>query len=205
MGSVGRGGRAGRSSRLAQVMRSKAASKYLVARLAGHDAPSSGDPVDPCLPTAGNHGYRVVRYDLDRTYEMSSNNLRGEAVITATATEPLEPDTEFTLTIRYPGIPRPIRGTWGEVRREKLTDRMLVANQPSGTASCFPCDDQTSSKAPCRSCLTTDSPYRAVVTGAPHLPARRPQARVPAGVRPPDRDDRRVQGTVRPVPVRRAP
>ena len=190
-------------------MELKAASKDLVARLAGHHGPSSGDPVDPYLPTAGNHGYRVARYELDLTYKMSSNNLRGEAVITATATatepldairldlsphldvskvsidrgrvarysrprgklavtlaEPLEPGTEFALTIRYSGNPRPIRGAWGEVGWEELTDGVLVANQPNGAASWFPCDDHPSSKAPFRIRLTTDSPYRAVATGA---------------------------------------
>ena len=68
-------------------MELKAASKALAARIARDHATSGDDPGDPYLPTAGNHGYRVARYELDLTYKMSSNNLRGEAVITATATE----------------------------------------------------------------------------------------------------------------------
>ncbi|AWH94578.1 peptidase M1 [Dietzia psychralcaliphila] len=185
----------------------KAVKKDLVAKIAAPRDSSRADPVDPYLPSAGNHGYRVTRYELDLTYKMSSNNLRGGAVITATATEPLEsvqldmsPHLEvakvsldrgrvakytrprgkltvtpaepipvgaaFTLTIRYSGNPRPIRGAWGEVGWEELTDGVLVANQPNGAASWFPCDDHPSSKAPFRIRLTTDSPYRAVVTGS---------------------------------------
>ena len=187
-------------------MELKAASKALAARIAGDHATSGGDPGDPYLPGAGNHGYRVTHYDLDLTYRMSSNNLRGTAVITATTTEPLdsirldlsphltasqvsidrgrvtrftrprgklavtlaEPldaDTEFTLTIRYAGNPRPVRGTWGEVGWEELTDGVLVAGQPNGAPSWFPCDDHPAAKAPYSIRLTTDSPYHAVITG----------------------------------------
>ncbi|MCT1515663.1 M1 family metallopeptidase [Dietzia cercidiphylli] len=185
----------------------KAVKKDLIAKIAAPRDSSRADPVDPYLPSAGNHGYRVTRYELDLSYKMSSNNLRGQAVITATATEPLESvqldlsphldvskvsldrgrvtkfsrrrgkltvtPTEpipvgaaFTLTIRYAGNPRPIRGAWGEVGWEELTDGVLVANQPNGAASWFPCDDHPSSKAPFRIKLTTDSPYRAIVTGS---------------------------------------
>ena len=188
-------------------MELRAVKRDLVAKIAAPRAPTRVDPVDPYLPSAGNHGYRVSRYELDLTYKMSSNNLRGVAVVTATATEPLktilldlsphldvtkvtidrgrvarfsrprgklsvtpaEPlavGAAFTLTIRYAGNPRPVRGPWGEVGWEELTDGVLVAGQPDGAASWFPCDDHPSSKAPFRIRLTTDSPYRAVVTGA---------------------------------------
>ena len=181
--------------------------KELVAAIAGPRNPSRADPVDPYVPSSGNHGYRVTRYELDLTYKMSSNRLRGTAVITATASEPLrtlhldlsphldvsavtadrcrvtrftrprgklavtlaEPlavGSAVTLTIRYGGNPRPVRGTWGEVGWEELTDGVLVSGQPNGAASWFPCDDHPSAKAPFHLRLTTDSPYRAVVTGA---------------------------------------
>lgn len=157
-------------------MELKAVKSDLVARIASPRTPSGADPVDPYLPGAGNHGYRVTRYELDLNYKVSPNNLRGEAVITATATEPLktirldlsphltvskvlldggrvarytrprgklsitpaEPlavGSAFTLTIRYSGNPKPIRGPWGEVGWEELTDGVLVAGQPNGAAS----------------------------------------------------------------------
>ncbi len=188
-------------------MEFRAVKKDLVAATAAPRNPSREDPVDSYLPTTGNQGYRVTRYELDLTYKMSSNNLRGQAVITATATEPLkaihldlsphlktskvtlstgrvaryaqsrgkltitpaEPiavGAAFSVTVRYSGNPKPIRGRWGEVGWEELDDGVLVANQPNGAASWFPCDDHPSSKAPFHIRLTTDSPYRAVVTGS---------------------------------------
>ena len=71
-------------------MELKAVKKDLIAKIAAPRDSSRADPVDPYLPSAGNHGYRVTRYELDLTYKMSSNNLRDQAVITAAATEPLD-------------------------------------------------------------------------------------------------------------------
>ena len=187
-------------------MQIRAVKKDPVSKLAAPRSTTRREPVDPYLPAAGNHGYRVTRYDLDLTYKVPANHLQGTATITATATEPLKAFTldlsphlqvskvslepgklsrfsnsrgkltikpevpievggAFTVTVRYSGNPRPIRGTWGEVGWEELTDGVLVANQPNGAASWFPCDDHPASKAPFRIRLTTNSDYRAVVTG----------------------------------------
>lgn len=71
-----------------------------------------------------------------------------------------------TVVIKYSGNPKPIRGAWGEVGWEELEDGVLVANQPNGAASWFPCDDHPASKAPFKLRLTTDAPYKVVATGA---------------------------------------
>ncbi|MEU7766313.1 M1 family metallopeptidase [Nocardia sp. NPDC049190] len=71
----------------------------------------------------------------------------------------------LSLVVRYGGIPRPVRGPWGEVGWEELTEGVLVANQPNGAASWFPCDDHPSSKATYRISITTDSPYYALANG----------------------------------------
>ncbi|MCH5641641.1 MULTISPECIES: M1 family metallopeptidase [unclassified Gordonia (in: high G+C Gram-positive bacteria)] len=71
----------------------------------------------------------------------------------------------LTILIRYHGGPRPIRGPWGEVGWEELSDGALCANQPNGAASWFPCDDHPSVKAPYRFAITTDSPYHALANG----------------------------------------
>ncbi|GAA1082851.1 M1 family metallopeptidase [Tsukamurella strandjordii] len=71
----------------------------------------------------------------------------------------------MTLSIRYAGTPRPIRSTWGEVGWEELTEGVIVASQPSGAPSWFPCDDHPASKASYRIEITTDSPYRVVSNG----------------------------------------
>lgn len=164
------------------------------------------DPVDPYLPSAGNHGYRVTRYDLDLGYRVEPNRLTGTATISLTTTEPLRElsldlsrhltvskvawtgakltrfrhaggklrmtpsdplpvGAALSVSVKYSGNPRPIRGVWGDVGWEELDEGVLVANQPNGAASWFPCDDHPASKAPMRLTLTTDSPYKAVCTG----------------------------------------
>ncbi|SIR94531.1 M1 family metallopeptidase [Williamsia sterculiae] len=85
--------------------------------------------------------------------------------LSITPATPLAPGAAMTIAIRYSGQPRPIRGTWGEVGWEELTEGALCANQPNGAASWFPCDDHPSSKAPYRISVTTDSPYYAVANG----------------------------------------
>ncbi|WP_067814815.1 M1 family metallopeptidase [Nocardia inohanensis] len=71
----------------------------------------------------------------------------------------------LALVVQYAGPPKPIRGLWGEVGWEELTDGALVASQPNGAASWFPCDDHPSSKASYRISITTDSPYYALANG----------------------------------------
>ncbi|WP_084477665.1 M1 family metallopeptidase [Nocardia jejuensis] len=71
----------------------------------------------------------------------------------------------LAIVVQYSGTPRPVRGPWGEVGWEELTDGALVASQPNGAASWFPCDDHPSSKASYRISITTDSPYYAVANG----------------------------------------
>ena len=51
---------------------------------------------------------------------------------------------------------------------------MLVAGQPNGAASWFPCDDHPSAKASYRIQISTDSPYRALANG--ELVSRRVRA-----------------------------
>ena len=61
--------------------------------------------------------------------------------------------------------PDPIRSLWGEVGFEELTEGVLVAGQPNGAASWFPCDDHPSSKASYRIQISTENPYRAIANG----------------------------------------
>ncbi|MET3923261.1 M1 family metallopeptidase [Arthrobacter sp. UYEF20] len=72
---------------------------------------------------------------------------------------------QFTLDIRYEGNPVPRRGLWGDVGWEELTDGALVAGQPNGAASWFPCNDHPRDKASYRMTVTTDANYRAVCNG----------------------------------------
>ncbi|RMI33035.1 M1 family peptidase [Nocardia stercoris] len=69
------------------------------------------------------------------------------------------------MVVQYNGTPTPTRGVWGEVGWEELAEGALVASQPNGAASWFPCDDHPSSKASYRISITTDSPYYALANG----------------------------------------
>ncbi|MCW4352746.1 M1 family metallopeptidase [Hoyosella sp. YIM 151337] len=46
--------------------------------------------VDPYVPTSGNNGYRVSRYELDLNYRVSTNRLEADTTITAVTTETLD-------------------------------------------------------------------------------------------------------------------
>lgn len=86
----------------------------------------------------------------------------------------LPPGAAMSIVVRYGGTPRPIRSTWGDVGFEELSNGALVAGQPNGSPSWFPCDDHPSAKASYRIQISTDSPYRAVSNG--ELVARRVRA-----------------------------
>jgi aminopeptidase N len=78
---------------------------------------------------------------------------------------PLPAGSAMSIVVRYGGSPRPIRTVWGEVGFEELANGALVAGQPNGSPSWFPCDDHPSSKASYRFQISTDSPYYAVAPG----------------------------------------
>lgn len=71
----------------------------------------------------------------------------------------------MSIQVRYAGNPRPLESLWGDVGFEELTNGALVAGQPNGAASWFPCDDHPASKASYRIVIATDNPYRAVANG----------------------------------------
>ncbi|GAA5156631.1 MULTISPECIES: M1 family metallopeptidase [Amycolatopsis] len=72
---------------------------------------------------------------------------------------------EFTVEIRYSGNPKPVGGRWGDIGWDELTDGVLVASQPIGAPSWFPCNDHPSDKASYRVSVTTSSAYAVLVTG----------------------------------------
>ncbi len=85
--------------------------------------------------------------------------------LTVTLDTAVEDGDEFEVTVHYRGAPRPIRGRWGELGWEELTDGVLVASQPNGAASWFPCNDHPSDKATYRISLACESPYTVLANG----------------------------------------
>ena len=80
-------------------------------------------------------------------------------------TEKLRAGAAMTIVVRYGGTPRPVRSMWGAVGFEELTEGALVAGQPNGAASWFPCDDHPSAKASFGIQISTESPYFALANG----------------------------------------
>ena len=80
---------------------------------------------------------------------------------------PIDDGATFTVVVRYAGKPVPVSGRWGDIGWDELTDGVLVASQPIGAPSWFPCNDRPGDKAAFRVSLTTASPYTVVVTGDP--------------------------------------
>ncbi|WP_216896485.1 M1 family metallopeptidase [Nocardia alni] len=85
--------------------------------------------------------------------------------LTVTPAQKIPAGGVLAVVVQYSGTPTPVRGPWGEVGWEELTEGALVASQPNGAASWFPCDDHPSSKASYRISITTESPYYAVANG----------------------------------------
>ena len=70
------------------------------------------------------------------------------------------------VAITYAGTPAPVLTRWGEVGWEELTEGALVAAQPNGAPTWFPCNDHPRNKATYRIAFECDSPYEVVATGA---------------------------------------
>ncbi|MCX4818599.1 M1 family metallopeptidase [Streptomyces sp. NBC_01142] len=78
----------------------------------------------------------------------------------------LRAGSSFTVEVRYTGVPRPVRTRdWGDLGWEQLEEGALVASQPSGARSWFPCNDRPDDKAVYRMAVTTPSPYTVVANG----------------------------------------
>ncbi|GAA1966195.1 M1 family metallopeptidase [Microbacterium deminutum] len=104
-----------------------------------------------------------VRVDGDRRtlFQQGPRKLR---LTTARALEPGEP---FSIEVLYSGVPRPRRSRWGTIGWEELEDGALVASQPIGAPTWFPCNDRPDDRARYRIAVTTESAYTVAATGRP--------------------------------------
>lgn len=103
---------------------------------------------------------RATRVQVDgrpATFTQSRGKLR------VTPTRPVE--GRFTVDVRYGGNPTPVASRWGGIGWEELTDGALVASQPVGAPSWFPCNDHPSDKATYRIAVTTAARYTVAATG----------------------------------------
>jgi len=72
----------------------------------------------------------------------------------------------FTIRVKYAGRPRPIvLPHHGDAGWEELADGVIVAGQPHGAPSWFPCNDRPSDKAPYSIRVSTAQNYAVVANG----------------------------------------
>jgi aminopeptidase N len=109
------------------------------------------------------HALRVAEVRVGGVRTRSWHHRRGRLVVRFRT--PLPVGHRLTLVIRYAGTPRMVPGPDGEVGWEELTDGVLVAAQPYGAPSWFPCNDRPSDKATYRIAVRASSAYVVVANG----------------------------------------
>lgn len=109
------------------------------------------------------HGLRVDRVDVDgtRATKVSTSTHK----LTVTPAEPVAAGADFSVHVRYRGTPHPLRSPWGQIGWEELTDGVIVAAQPTGAPSWFPCNDRPDDKATYRIEITAETGYDVVANG----------------------------------------
>ncbi|KGN38252.1 peptidase M1 [Knoellia subterranea KCTC 19937] len=73
--------------------------------------------------------------------------------------------TVLSVSISYAGTPQTVPGPDGRAGWEELADGVIVASQPHGAPSWFPCNDRAADKATYRISVTTDAAYTVVANG----------------------------------------
>ncbi|TCK61261.1 M1 family metallopeptidase [Curtobacterium sp. PhB136] len=109
------------------------------------------------------HGLTVDRADVDG--QRAKKTSTAVHKLTVTPAEPIAAGAEFTLHVRYRGTPHPLRSPWGQIGWEELTDGVIVAAQPTGAPSWFPCNDRPDDKATYRIEVTCESGYDVLANG----------------------------------------
>lgn len=128
-------------------------------------------------------GQPLTRFTLDLgTFKVPRVSVDGRAAkfthrggkLRITPARPIAEGAAFTVEVRYVGNPKPVSSRWGDVGWDELRNGALVASQPVGAPSWFPCNDHPTDKATYRIAVTTDAPYAVLVTGV--LTSRRRSA-----------------------------
>ncbi|MFE0515451.1 M1 family metallopeptidase [Streptomyces sp. NPDC058964] len=79
--------------------------------------------------------------------------------------KPLRAGAAFTVEVHWSGNPKPVPSPWGGLGWEELEDGALVASQPIGAASWYPCNNRPADKASYLISVTTPSAYSVVAGG----------------------------------------
>src|SRR6476661_10930721 len=107
-------------------------------------------------------GLRVSRVLLDGALVRFTH--RAGRLVVKTGTR-LRAGQEFRVQVAYQGTPLPVHGIDGEAGWEELSDGVIVASQPHGAPSWFPCNDRPSNKATYVVELTAPAAYYVLCNG----------------------------------------
>ncbi|CAM3454046.1 M1 family metallopeptidase [Occultella aeris] len=108
------------------------------------------------------HALRVTKVRLDGANAKYSHR-SGRLVIKPR--EQITAGATFTVTVHYDGPPETVPGIDGEAGFEELEDGAIVASQPHGAPSWFPCNDRPSDKASYAIAVTVPNEYLVVANG----------------------------------------
>ena len=116
------------------------------------------------------HALHVTKLTVDGALVPKFASRRGKVVV-RTGSE-IKAGQEFRVVVHYAGNPKPVSDkVMGTAGWEELTDGVIVAAQPHGAPTWYPCNDRPSDKASYRISLTVPSEYHVVANGT--LLARR--------------------------------
>ncbi|MBO0980793.1 M1 family metallopeptidase [Microbacterium sp. SD291] len=105
-------------------------------------------------------GLRVkkVRVEGRRRADFTQNERKVKIALGSSA----EPGDVIKVVIEYVGAPGPRRTRWGSLGWEELEDGLLIASQPTGAPTWFPCNDVPFDKATYGIRIATDPGYTVV-------------------------------------------
>lgn len=108
-----------------------------------------------------------------RVNGMPARYAAGPRVLRVTPGGSIAAGDSFDVEVTYAGAPVPRRSRWGAVGWEELTDGALVAGQPIGAPTWFPCNDRPDNRATMRMEITVDDGYTVAATGVAGASTRR--------------------------------
>jgi aminopeptidase N len=118
------------------------------------------------LDLHGLSATRVTATSGGRPVKVSKYAARSSRLVIDLASA-LDAGTPLTLEVSYSGVPKMMHGAWGEIGWEELEDGVLVASQPNGASTWFPCVDHPSVKSTYHFTVSTDAGYLPVCNGLP--------------------------------------
>ncbi|RHW23421.1 M1 family peptidase [Nocardioides immobilis] len=110
------------------------------------------------------HHLRVAKVSVSRGGAVRSTHRSG--AVRVTLSSPIAAGEEFTVTVKYSGSPVPVPSpSLGEAGWEELEDGAIVAAQPHGAPSWFPCNDRPDDKATYSITVSAPQEYHVAVSG----------------------------------------